>query len=129
MAFTYTLPTSGVFPTLKDEVRFLVMDTVLSSFSLDDTEIAYLLKQFDDRVYLAASQGALSISVKYSKEASTSSKSVGDLSLTLSYLDSAKEYKTLSEQLRLGKISNDLVAFFEPSEELFTIGQFDENTP
>jgi hypothetical protein len=129
MAFSYTLPTAGVFPTLKDEVRFLIMDTVLSDFSIDDTEIDYLLEQFDDKVYVAAAQAALTISTKYSREASVSSKSVGDLSLSLSYLDSAKEYKMLSEHLRLGKIDNNLAVFFEPSDSEFTIGQFDERVP
>lgn len=129
MAFTYTMPTIGVFPTLKDEVRFLVMDTVLSDFSLDDTEIAYLLKQFDDKVYLAAAQGALVISTKYSREAYVSSKSVGDLSLSNSYLDSANQYKMLSEHLRLGKIDNNLAVFFETSDMQFTLGQFDERVP
>jgi len=129
MTFTYTEPVNGVYANAKDEVRFLVLDTVETAFSLSDEKIAYLLKQFDDKVYLAAAQGALALAVAYAKEATIASKSVGDLSLSLSYMDTSAEYKHLSGHLRLGKIDTSLSVYFAESETQFTIGQFDENTP
>lgn len=129
MAFTYTDPVNGVYADSKDEVRFLVMDTVETQFSLDDAEIGYLLAQFDGKVYLAAAQAALMLSVAYAKEATIASKTVGDLSLSLSYMDTSAEYKHLSGHLRLGKIDNELQAFFIPTTMQFAIGQFDEIRP
>jgi hypothetical protein len=129
MTFTYTEPVNGVYTYPKDEVRFLVLDTVETAFSLSDEKIAYLLKQFGDNVYLAASQGALALSVAYAKEATIASKTVGDLSLSLSYMDTSAEYKHLSGHLRLGRIDNTLSAYFIASDAQFAIGQFDENVP
>lgn len=127
MAFTYTDPVAGVYADPKDEVRFLMQDTVQNDFSLDDAEIYYLLKQFNNKVYLAASQGALQLSVAYAKEATISSKSVGDVSLSLSYMDTSAEYKHLSAHLRLGIIDTNLKTYFVTSEMEFTTGQFDDN--
>lgn len=129
MAFTYNDPVDGVYADPKDEVRFLVMDTVETQFSLDDAEINYLLKQFDGKVYLAAAQAALTLSVAYAKEATVASKTVGDLSLSLSYMDTSAEYKHLSGHLRLGKIDNTLSVYFVDAPQQFVIGQFDELRP
>lgn len=129
MSFSYSQPVNGVFLTPKDEIRFLLRDTVEGPFNLSDEEIVYLYEAYNDKIYLAASQGALTLSVTYAKEATVSSKSVGDLSLSLSYMDTSAEYKQLAEHLRLGKIDNTLVGYFQPSEMQFTIGQFDERRP
>jgi hypothetical protein len=129
MSFSYSQPVDGVFPTAKDEIRFLVRDTVQNDQSLSDEEIGYLYESFDNKIYVAASQAALTLATAYSKEASIASKSVGDLSLSLSYMDTANEYKALATHLRLGKIDNNLAAYFIPSPMQFTIGQFDERTP
>lgn len=127
MSFSYSEPNNGVFPTPKDEVRFLIMDTVETQFSLQDGEIGYLLTQFGDKVYLAASQAALQLSVAYAKEATVASKSVGDVSLSLSYMDTSAEYKHLSGHLRLGKMDNTLTTYFVDTEMEFTTGQFDDH--
>jgi len=129
LTFSYTEPVNGVYTYPKDEVRFLVLDTVETAFSLSDEKIAYLLKQFDDKVYLAAAQGALALSVAYAKEATIASKSVGDLSLSLSYMDTSAEYKHLSGHLRLGKIDTSLNVYYVESDAQFAIGQFDEHRP
>jgi hypothetical protein len=129
MSFSYSQPVSGVYDSVKDEIRFLVRDTTETSFSLSDEEIDYLYEFFDQKLYMAASQAATTLSVSYAKEANVSSKTVGDLSLSLSYMDTANEYKALAKMLRLGKIDNTLTAYFEPSDMQFTIGQFDERTP
>jgi len=129
MAFTYTAPVAGVYANAKDEVRFLILDTVQTQFSLSDEEINYLLKQFDDKIYVAAAQAALTLSVAYAKEATIASKTVGDLSLSLSYMDTSAEYKHLSGHLRLGKIDSNLSVYYVESDAQFAIGQFDEQRP
>jgi hypothetical protein len=129
MTFSYSQPVAGVFPTKKDEVRFLIMDTVETQFSLSNEEIDYLLNFFSGSAYLAASQAALTLSVSYAKEATIASKTVGDLSLSLTYMDTSTEYKHLSQHLRLGRIDNTLTVKFEEAPEQFKIGQFDELRP
>jgi hypothetical protein len=129
MTFSYAQPVAGVFPSLKDEIRFLVQDTVSSAFSVSDEEIAYMLKTYDDQVYITASQVAQSISTKYGKEASVSSRNVGDLSLSTQYAESAKWYKELSDSFKTGKPSGLAQPFFNETPSIFIIGQFDDKRP
>lgn len=129
MSFSYSLPVNGVFATAKDEIRFLLSDTVQTQFSLTDEEINYLYESLGEQLYLAASQGALQLSVAYAKEATIASKSVGDLSLSLSYMDTSAEYKHLAQHLRMGKIGNSLNVYYVEKDAQFAIGQFDELRP
>jgi hypothetical protein len=129
MSFSYSQPINGAYDLPKDEIRFLVRDTTETPFSLSDEEIDYLYEFFDQKIYLAASQAATTLSVSYAKEANVSSKTVGDLSLSLSYMDTANDYKALAKMLRMGKIDNAFTGLFLESEMQFTIGQFDERTP
>jgi len=129
MTFSYSEAVSGVYADPKDEVRFLVMDTVEQERSLSNEEIYYLLDFFDGSVYLAASQGATHLAIAYAQLSAVTSKSVGDLSLSLSYQNTAAEYKELAKRLKLGRISNTLSAYFVESDTQFSIGQFDELRP
>ena len=129
MTFSYALPVAGVFPSLKDEVRFLLRDTVESDFSLADEEIAYLLEDSEDRPYLAASKGAMTIATKYGQAATVASRSIGDLSISTGYQNAASEYQRLSKELRLGKQDTKTVPYYVTTESQFSIGQFDELVP
>lgn len=129
MTFTYTQPVAGAFPTLKDEVRFLAQDTVETDASVSDEEIVYLLTTYENQIYITASQVAATISMKYGKEAAVTSRSVGDLSISVQYAETAKWYKTLSDKLKLGKPDNSARAYFVDTPRQFTIGQFDELVP
>ena len=129
MAFTYTEPVAGVYTYPKDEVRFLVMDTVQQERSLSDEEIIYLLDFFDGSVYLAASQGALHLAIAYAQLSAVTSKTVGDLSISLSYQNTSAEYKILAAKLKLGKIGTSLSAYYVAADSQFSIGQFDELRP
>ena len=134
MSFSYSQPVTGVFTSLKDEIRFLVRDTVLTDFSITDEEIAYLLKFFNNLTYSAASKGAESIAIEYAKQAN-SSRSVGDLSLSTSYQSTADAYMKLSNSLLQGPGSTYHQAYFIPTadqnlnSQMFTLGQFDERRP
>lgn len=129
MTFSYTLPVQGVFANLKDEVRFLLRDTVETDFSLADEEILYLLEDSGDRPYLAASKGATTIAAKYGQAATVASRSIGDLSISTGYKDASAEYQRLAKELRLGKKDTKTAVYFVNTESQFTIGQFDELVP
>src|SRR6056297_2851356 len=99
MTFSYTLPASGSFADPKDEVRFLVRDTTETDQSITDEEIAYLIEDSEDRVYLAASKAAKALANNYTKAAQVASRTVGDLSISNSFKDVAQEYMKLAKDL------------------------------
>lgn len=83
----------------KDAVRFLLHDTTWTATTeplLQDEEIEWLLTQ-NTNVYLAAANGAETISAQFRKSA-TQSKSVGGLSI--SYSNRSDEYASLAALLR-----------------------------
>lgn len=130
MTFSYSQPNDGVFADTKDEVRFLLQDTVEDPLiSLSDEEIYFLLATYDDVAYLAASQGAMSLAMAHGLQASVTSRSIGDMSLSQQHHDNSMEYKALSAYLRKGKIGNLLRPYFVERPNEFTLGQFDENRP
>lgn len=129
MTFTYTQPIAGQFPTLKDEIRFLIQDTVENEFSISDEELVYFLDQNDSLVYVSASQAAHTLSVKYGKEAAITSRNVGDLSISTQYAETANWYKALSAKLKLGRYDSFAPVYFVPAPRQFAIGQFDELRP
>lgn len=129
MTFSYTLPVAGVYAAVKDEVRFLLRDTVETDFSLADEEIQYLLTDSSNRVYLAASKGATSIASKYGQAATVASRSIGDLSISTGYRDASSEYQRLAKELRLGRIDTTTSAYFISTDAQFSLTQFDELRP
>ena len=129
MTYTYSQPVAGIFPTLKDEVRFLAQDTTETDASLSDEEIVYLLETYDNQIYITASQVAATIAMKYGKEAAVTSRSVGDLSISVQYAETAKWYQGLAAKLKLGKQDNSASVYFVDAPRQFAIGQFDELRP
>lgn len=95
MTFTYIDPSSGN----RDKVRFLLQDTVSTDANLTDEEIAYLLTTWSNNVYDAAIAGAELIAGQYAHKTNYS-RSVGDLSISESYGQSASEFRMLAERLR-----------------------------
>lgn len=78
----------------KDEVRFLLGDTVQSDPQVSDEEIAYLLSRWADP-YTAAAQGAAALSATYTR---LIDRTVGTLSI--SYSQKAAQFATLAKDLR-----------------------------
>jgi hypothetical protein len=81
-----------------DEVRFLLADTEADDVLLQDEEIAYALAKADNSVYQAAHDCAYAISAKFARKADTS-KSVGDLSLSVSFGNRAREFRELGDSI------------------------------
>jgi len=129
MTYSYNQPSSGAFADPKDEVRFLIRDTSQTDYSVTDEEIDYCLEDSGEKVYLAASKAASAIAANYSKAATTASKSVGDLSISLKYEQAAKEYRDLAKELRMGKKDTLTAVYYVSTDSQFTLGQFDELRP
>ena len=93
MAFTYVDPTSGD----RDKVRFLIQDTDSTDAHLQDAEITYLITVWGN-VYKAAAYAAEIIAAKYSHKTNYS-RSIGDLSISESYAESATQFRELARSI------------------------------
>jgi len=94
MAFTYVDPTSGT----RDQIRFLIQDTDTTDQHLQDAEINYLYTTWGN-VYSAAAYAAEIIAAKYSHKTNYS-RSIGDLSISESYAESATQFRELARSIR-----------------------------
>ena len=94
MAFTYVDPTSGD----RDKVRFLIQDTDSTDAHLQDAEVNYLISVWGN-VYAAAAYAAEAIAAKYSHKTNYS-RSIGDLSISESYAESATKFRELARTIR-----------------------------
>lgn len=82
-----------------DEVRFLSGDTDSANPQATDSEIAYLLTEWNDDPYIAAAAVCESAASRASAKADQS-KSVGDLSISTQYGDQATAFSTRARSLR-----------------------------
>lgn len=127
MTWSYTGPQNSP----KDEVRFLLGDTVQQDESLSDEEITYLLGA-DPDVYLAAANAAENMAAKYLK-LSVTSKKVGELELQYNNSPTVadKLYK-LAARLRQGRYANQASLPFpswaDQSDNIFSVGMNDNGS-
>jgi hypothetical protein len=129
MAYTYADPTNGVFDTPVSNVRYLVEDTTPAApFSLSDGEITVEVTAASGNITLAAANVAYKMARRYAKEATTS-KSVGNLSLSRNYDGVASSYLALASDLRSGlnKGSGAIAPIFTGADipQQFAVGQYD----
>lgn len=82
-----------------DEVRFLSGDTDSTNQQVTDSEITYLLSEWNDDPYIAAAAVCESAASKASAKADQS-KSVGDLSISTQYGAQASAFSTRARSLR-----------------------------
>jgi hypothetical protein len=93
MTFTYSGdPTTST----RNKVRFLLNDTLLSDPLFTDEELDYLITEWGTDVYEICRAAAETLSSKFARLADQTSKSVGDLSITISYRTKSKEYQDLA---------------------------------
>lgn len=85
-----------------DAVRFLISDTNSDDAELQDEEIYYLLTTWG-QTYDAAIAACEVIAGKYADKTNYS-RSVGDLSISESYGQSAAEFRALANRLRSQKV-------------------------
>lgn len=102
MTFSYAPPNAqGAFPTPKDEVRFLIRDTVSGPWSVSDEDIAYYVVAAGGNVRVAAARAARDRAGLYS---ATSKKqvTVGPFSTTKDYSSNAADMRALADSLEDG---------------------------
>lgn len=134
MTFTYSGDPSS---SPRNEVRFLLADTDSTDPLLSDEEIDYALAKAEGDVYQTAHDCAYAISAKFVRRADTS-KSVGDLSLSVSYGNRAEEFRKLGDSILELAVRRDPPRVVVSAESLkktgsrisqpttdFSMGQFD----
>ena len=93
MTFTYSGdPTTST----RNKVRFLLNDTLSTDPLYTDEELDYLITEWGTDVYEICRAAAETLSSKYTRLADSTSKSVGDLSVSLSYGAKAQEFRELA---------------------------------
>ncbi len=95
MAWTYS---GNPASSLRDRVRFLIGDTDSTNQLLQDAEIDWLLSQWNNDAYVAATQACNSLATRFAAK-SDYSKSVGDLSISTQYGQQADRYRALAAAL------------------------------
>ena len=96
MTWTYTNAPSS---SARDAVRFLSGDNDTANQGVTDEEIAFLLTEWNDNTYLAAAAVCDAMAGTATTNAVTS-KSVGDLSLSLDYSGQAAALTARAAALR-----------------------------
>lgn len=98
MTFTYVDPGANS----RDKVRFLIGDTDSNDQHFSDEEVAYLLSTWGNNEFDAAIAGAEVLAGRYA-HLTNYSRSIGDLTISEQYGESAKEFNRLADRLRRQK--------------------------
>ena len=94
MAFTYS---GNPASSDRDAVRFLISDTDAADVLLQDAELDWVIS-IAGSVYQAAHDAAYAIASQFARLADSTSKSVGDVSLSESYSARSQRYFDLAEK-------------------------------
>ena len=96
MTFTYSGDSST---STRNYVRFLLNDTDSTDALFSDEELNYVISEWSGDAYNAARECAEILIARFSRLADSSSKSVGDISVSESYSSKVTHYKELAESL------------------------------
>jgi hypothetical protein len=96
MTFTYSGDPST---STRNYVRFLISDTTSTDALFSDEELNYVITEWSGDAYSAARECAEILIARFSRLADSSSKSVGDISVSESYSSKIAHYKELAESL------------------------------
>ena len=96
MTFTYSGDPST---STRNYVRFLIHDTDSTDALFSDEELNYVISEWSGDAYNAARECAEILIARFSRLADSSSKSVGDISVSESYSSKVTHYKELAESL------------------------------
>lgn len=96
MTFTYSGDPST---STRNYVRFLLNDTDSTDALFSDEEIAYVLTEWSGDAYDAARELAEILIARFARLADSTSKSVGDISVSESYGSKITHYKELANSL------------------------------
>ena len=101
MTFTYSGDPST---STRNYVRFLLNDTDSTDALFSDEEINYVITEWSDDAYEAARELAEILIARFARLADSSSKSVGDISVSESYSSKITHYKELADSLYKRKL-------------------------
>lgn len=101
MTFTYSGDPST---STRNYVRFLLNDTDSTDALFSDEELTYVITEWNGDAYDAARECAEILIARFARLADSSSKSVGDISVSESYGSKVSHYKELANSLLLRKM-------------------------
>lgn len=101
MTFTYSGDPST---STRNYVRFLLNDTDSTDALFSDEELTYVITEWGGDAYDAARECAEILIARFARLADSSSKSVGDISVSESYGSKVSHYKELANSLLLRKM-------------------------
>jgi hypothetical protein len=96
MTFTYSGDPST---STRNYVRFLIHDTDSTDALFSDEELNYVISEWGNDPYKSARECAEILIARFSRLADSSSKSVGDISVSESYSSKIAHYKELANSL------------------------------
>jgi hypothetical protein len=88
----------------RNYVRFLINDTISTDALFSDEEINYVITEWSGDEYEAARELAEILIARFARLADSSSKSVGDISVSESYSSKITHYKELADSLYKRKL-------------------------
>jgi hypothetical protein len=101
MTFTYSGDPST---STRNYVRFLLNDVTSTDALFSDEEIAYVITEWSGDAYEAARELAEILIARFARLADSTSKSVGDISVSESYSSKISHYKELANSLAQRKM-------------------------
>lgn len=101
MTFTYSGDPST---STRNYVRFLLNDTDSTDVLFSDEELSYVITEWGGDAYDAARECAEILIARFARLADSTSKSVGDISVSESYSSKVSHYKELANSLLLRKM-------------------------
>jgi len=101
MTFTYSGDPST---STRNYVRFLLNDVTSTDALFSDEEINYVITEWSGDAYEAARELAEILIARFARLADSTSKSVGDISVSESYSSKITHYKELANSLLLRKM-------------------------
>jgi hypothetical protein len=87
--------------SVRNYVRFLISDTDSTSPLFSDEELNYVVAEWNNDAYSAARECAEILIARFAREADSSSKSVGDISVSESYASKIQHYKDLANSIMM----------------------------
>jgi hypothetical protein len=115
MTFTYSGDPST---STRNYVRFLLSDTVSADALFSDEELNYVISEANDDAFEAARECAETLIARFAREADSTSKSVGDISVSESYSSKIQHYKELAHSLLMRRMRKNPPRMVANSESL-----------
>lgn len=115
MTFTYSGDPST---STRNYVRFLLNDTDSTDALFSDEELSYVITEWNGDAYDAARECAEILIARFARLADSSSKSVGDISVSESYSSKITHYQQLAQSLFQRKMRKSPPAPWAKSDAL-----------